>query len=99
MEWARKHFHFTMILCPLFVCSRIRHRGAVLVTYVATQIGFGSSWMNPFSVGVAQELFGIDDLCWFSLWLCGLSSLGCGMTMKVKKTPTISVAYESDYFP
>lgn len=45
---------FTMILCPLFVavgCVTIQVI-AVLVTYVATQIGFGSSWMNPFSVGI-----------------------------------------------
>ena len=38
---------FTMILCPLFVAVGYDSVIAVLVTYVATQIGFGSSWMNP----------------------------------------------------
>ena len=47
---------FTMILCPLFVAVGYDSVIAVLVTYVATQIGFGSSWMNPFSVGIAQVL-------------------------------------------
>ena len=37
---------FTMILCPLFVAVGYDTVIAVLVTYVATQIGFGSSWMN-----------------------------------------------------
>ncbi len=46
----------------------------VMVTYVATQIGFASSWMNPFSVAIAQGIAGIpvlsgagvrsDDLVW-----------------------------------
>ena len=36
---------FTMILCPLFVAVGYDSVIAVLVTYVATQIGFGSSWM------------------------------------------------------
>jgi uncharacterized ion transporter superfamily protein YfcC len=31
----------------------------VLVTYVATQIGFATSWMNPFSVAVAQGIAGV----------------------------------------
>lgn len=30
----------------------------VLVTYIATQIGFASSWMNPFCVVVAQGIAG-----------------------------------------
>ena len=48
-----------MILCPLFVAVGYDSVIAVLVTYVATQIGFGSSWMNPFSVGIAQGIAGI----------------------------------------
>ena len=51
---------FTMILCPLFVAVGYDTVIAVLVTYVATQIGFGASWMNPFSVGIAQGIAGID---------------------------------------
>lgn len=66
---------FTMILCPLFVAVGYDTVIAVLVTYVATQIGFGSSWMNPFSVGVAQELpESTYSLALDFVWLCGLSS-------------------------
>lgn len=64
-----------MILCPLFVAVGYDTVIAVLVTYVATQIGFGSSWMNPFSVGVAQELLELTySLAPVFVWLCGLSS-------------------------
>ena len=94
---------FTMILCPLFVAVGYDTVIAVLVTYVATQIGFGASWMNPFSVGIAQGIAGIDVFSGAGfrmvMWVV-FTALGCGMTMfyaaKVKKTPTISVAYESD---
>ena len=53
---------FTMILCPLFVAVGYDTVIAVLVTYVATQIGFGSSWMNPFSVGIAQGIATLPGL-------------------------------------
>ena len=94
---------FTMILCPLFVAVGYDTVIAVLVTYVATQIGFGASWMNPFSVGIAQGIAGIDVFSGAGfrmvMWVV-FTALGCGMTMfyaaKVKKTPTISDAYKTD---
>ena len=78
---------------------------AVLVTYVATQIGFGSSWMNPFSVGIAQGIAGIDVFSGAGfrmvMWVV-FTALGCGMTMfyasKIKKNPTISIAYKTDSY-
>lgn len=83
---------FTMILCPLFVAVGYDTVIAVLVTYVATQIGFGASWMNPFSVGIAQGIAGIDVFSGagfrMAMWVV-FTALGCGMTMfyaaKVKK--------------
>ena len=96
---------FTMILCPLFVAVGYDSVIAVLVTYVATQIGFGSSWMNPFSVGIAQGIAGIDVFsgAGFRMVMWGVFTvLGCGMTMfyasKIKKTPTISIAYRTDSY-
>ena len=75
---------FTMILCPLFVAVGYDTVIAVLVTYVATQIGFGSSWMNPFSVGVAQGIAGIDVFSGAGfrmvMWVV-FTALGCGMTL------------------
>ncbi len=47
---------FAIIIAPLMVRLGYDSITTVLVTYIATQIGFASSWMNPFCVVVAQGL-------------------------------------------
>lgn len=52
----------TLVLAPA-----LRHAGydsltAVIVCYGATQVGFATSWMNPFSVIVAQTIAGLPVL-------------------------------------
>lgn len=48
------------------------------------RIGFGASWMNPFSVGIAQGIAGIDVFSGagfrMAMWVV-FTALGCGMTM------------------
>ena len=96
---------FAMILIPLVIAMGYDAIVGILITYVATQIGFASSWMNPFSVAIAQ---GISDVPVFSaasfrivLWIV-FTAAGCIMTMlygsRIKKDPTKSVSYESDAF-
>ena len=50
---------FLMILLPIVIAMGYDGVTAVLITYVATQIGFGTSWMNPFSVAIAQGIAGV----------------------------------------
>jgi uncharacterized ion transporter superfamily protein YfcC len=50
---------FVLMLLPVLLGMGYDRVLVVLVTYVATQIGFATSWMNPFSVAIAQ---GIADL-------------------------------------
>src|SRR5690625_6122584 len=50
---------FAMILAPVMVAIGFDAITAVFVTYVATQVGFGTSWMNPFSVAIAQGVSGV----------------------------------------
>ena len=45
---------FAMILVPMFIAMGYDAVVGVMVTYCATQIGFGASWMNPFSLAIAQ---------------------------------------------
>lgn len=96
---------FEMILIPMIIAMGYDSVTGILITYVATQIGFGTSWMNPFSVAIAQ---GIADVPVFSgasfrivMWVV-FTGLGCAMMMmhakKVRKNPASSVAYESDAF-
>ncbi len=96
---------FAMILIPLVIAMGYDAVVGILITYVATQIGFASSWMNPFSVAIAQ---GISNIPVFSgasfriaMWVA-FTAAGCIMTMlygaKIKKDPLQSVSYESDAF-
>ena len=50
---------FILLLLPVFARIRLDAICVVLVTYVATQIGFATSWMNPFGVVVAQGVAGL----------------------------------------
>jgi len=54
---------FVLMLVPVMTRLGYDRVAVVLVTYAATQVGFATSWMNPFSVAIAQ---GIADLPLFS---------------------------------
>ncbi|ABV87002.1 putative basic amino acid antiporter YfcC [Shewanella pealeana] len=96
---------FAIIICPLMI--RLGYDGitTVMVTYVATQIGFASSWMNPFSVAIAQGIAGVPVLSGsgmrFVMW-ASFTLMGLIFTMryaaKVKATPTHSFSFQSDSY-
>ena len=96
---------FAMILIPMVIAMGYDGVTGVLITYVATQIGFGTSWMNPFSVAIAQGIAGVPVFSGATfrivLWVA-FTGAGAVMTMiyasKIKKNPTLSVAYESDAY-
>ena len=50
---------FCIVLMPLMRAIGYDGITTVMVTYVATQIGFATSWMNPFSVAIAQGIAGV----------------------------------------
>lgn len=94
---------FVLIIVPIFLAMGYDSITVLLVSYVATQIGFACSWMNPFSVSVAQ---GIADLPILSgqefrigLWVA-FTVLGAAFTLiyasKIKKDPKKSLTYEQD---
>ena len=74
---------FTMILCPLFV--------AVGYDSVIAVLALGIAGIDVFS-GAGFRMV---------MWVV-FTALGCGMTMfyasKIKKTPTISIAYRTDAY-
>ncbi|MCL2919818.1 putative basic amino acid antiporter YfcC [Shewanella litorisediminis] len=94
---------FAIIICPLMI--RLGYDGitTVMVTYVATQVGFGASWMNPFSVAIAQGIAGIPVLSGAAvripMWI-GFTLLGIAFTMlyarKIKAAPALSYSYATD---
>lgn len=96
---------FAMILIPIVIAMGYDAIVGIMITYVATQIGFATSWMNPFSVAIAQ---GIADVQVMSgagfrmlMWLI-FTGVGIAFTwlyaQRIKKQPTASVAYTSDAF-
>ena len=53
---------FAMFLVPLVRMLGYDAITGVLLTYGASQIGFATSWMNPFSVAIAQSIAGLPPL-------------------------------------
>lgn len=94
---------FVMILVPMFIALGYDAIVGIMCSYVATQIGFGSSWMNPFSLAIAQGVAGIPVMSGAGfrivLWVL-FTGIAIVFTMryamKIKKNPQLSVAYESD---
>ncbi|EFB75423.1 putative basic amino acid antiporter YfcC [Subdoligranulum variabile] len=96
---------FAMVIVPLTIAMGYDAVVAVCVTYVATQIGFGTSWMNPFGLAIAQGIAGVPVLsgAGFRIVMWAVFTLaGVLFTMayarKIKKNPQSSVAYESDAY-
>lgn len=96
---------FAMILVPMFIAMGYDAVVGVMVTYCATQIGFGASWMNPFSLAIAQGIAGVPVMSGAGfrivLWIL-FTGIGAVFTMvygaKIKKQPKLSVAYETDAY-
>lgn len=94
---------FCILLVPVIVGLGYDGITAVLITYVATQIGFATSWMNPFSVAIAQ---GIADVPLMSgqgyrmlLWAI-FTGVGLTFTLvyanNIKRHPERSVCFATD---
>lgn len=97
---------FAMILVPVMVAMGYDAITGIMITYVATQVGFAASWMNPFSVAIAQGIAGIavgsGNGFRMTMWAV-FTIIGVVFTMAyakgIKKDPKKSVSYETDgYF-
>ncbi len=96
---------FAIIICPLMIRLGFDGITTVMVTYVATQIGFASSWMNPFSVAIAQGISGIPVLSGAgvrgAMW-AGFTLVGIAFTMhygaKIRANPEASYSFHTDQY-
>lgn len=94
-----------MIVVPIVIAMGYDAITGILITYGATQIGFATSWMNPFSVAVAQGVAGVPLLSGapfrIIMWII-FTAVGIAFTwmyaQKIKKNPELSVSYESDAY-
>ena len=96
---------FAMVLIPIVIGMGYDAITGILITYVSTQIGFATSWMNPFSVAIAQGVAGVPVLSGavfrIVMWIF-FTGLGIVYTLKyaknVKENPESSISYESDAY-
>ncbi|MBY5991216.1 putative basic amino acid antiporter YfcC [Ferrimonas balearica] len=94
---------FCLILVPTLVRLGYDSLSAVACCYLATQLGFAASWMNPFSVALAQGIAAVPLLSGaplrLALW-AGLTALGMAFVWRhgrrVRAHPEASPTYHSD---
>ncbi len=96
---------FAMLIIPIVIGMGYDAVTGILITYISTQIGFATSWMNPFSVAIAQGVSGIPVLsgATFRIFMWAFfTAFGVIYTIwyakRVKKNPKISIAYETDAY-
>jgi uncharacterized ion transporter superfamily protein YfcC len=100
---AEEVIPFSMIMVPFVIALGYDSIVAVMVTYVASQVGNAASWMSPFSVAIAQGIAGIPVLSGATfrliMWVV-VTALSAGYTLiyaeRIRKNPRNSVVYESD---
>ena len=96
---------FVFIVVPVVIAMGYDSIVAVMITYCATQIGFATSWMNPFSVCIAQGIAQIPVLSGSGfrmvMWAF-FTLLGIAYTLyhanKVRKHPELSPVRASDEY-
>lgn len=94
---------FVMILLPALIRVGYDSLTVVATVYVGTQVGFATSWMNPFSVVVAQGIAGVPAMSGagfrFAMW-AGFTALGAvwlwQYARRVRRAPARSRTHHSD---
>ena len=96
---------FAMIVVPITIAMGYDAIVGIMITYGATQIGFATSPINPFSVAIAQGIAGLQvgsgsSFRWV-MWAI-FTAVGIVFTLwyalRIQKNPKASVAYESDEY-
>ena len=96
---------FAMLIIPIVIGMGYDSVTGILITYISTQIGFATSWMNPFSIAIAQGVSGIPVLSGagfrIAMWTF-FTAFGVIYTImyarKVKRNPESSIAYKTDAY-
>jgi uncharacterized ion transporter superfamily protein YfcC len=93
----------TLILAPALVRAGYDSLTALAACFVATQVGFATSWMNPFSLVIAQAIAGLPPLSGIGLRLVMFTVftlVGALLTLfyarRIRANPGRSLAYQSD---
>ena len=96
---------FIIIFVPLAISMGYDSITGIIMVYVAAHMGFSGAIINPFTIGIAQGLSGLQLFSGFEyrlfVWVI-LTSLIITFTLiyasKVKKNPRFSPMYELDEY-
>ncbi len=96
---------FVVIFVPLAISMGYDSIVGISLCFLGAGLGFASALLNPFTIGIAQGLSGIQLFSGieyrFIIWLV-INSIGIGYVLwyakKIKKNPTLSPVYEIDEY-
>ena len=94
---------FVIILVPLAISMGYDSIVGVCMVYVAAHVGFAGAVLNPFTIGIAQDLAGLPMFsgieyrlfCWVVLNVITIAFVLL-YAARVKRNPQKSVMYEMD---
>lgn len=96
---------FAMIVIPFVIAMGYDSLVGVSITFVATQVGNATSWMNPFGIAIAQGIAGVPVLSGATfriiMWIITTGAAVAYLMVyasKIKKNPSKSIVYESDNY-
>ena len=94
---------FAMILIPLLIRLGYDSLTAMMVVYMSCMVGFSATWMNPFTLLIAQGLAEVPlmsgaplRIVLYVISMAILIFFTIRRALKCKADPTFSMTYESD---
>ena len=96
---------FVIIVIPLAISMGYDSIVGLCMVYVAAHIGFAGAILNPFTIGIAQDIAGVPPfsgigyriVCWVIINIVGIAFV-LHYAHKVKKNPQISIMYDDDAY-
>lgn len=96
---------FVVVLVPLAISMGYDSIVGVCLVYVAAHVGFAGAFLNPFTIGIAQEMAGLPlfsgigyrMVCWLVLTLLTIVVVLL-YAARVKRRPELSPMYEADRY-
>jgi uncharacterized ion transporter superfamily protein YfcC len=96
---------FVIIVVPLAISMGYDSITGICMVYVAAHIGFAGAVLNPFTIGIAQQIadlplfsgIGYRIFCWITVNIIGFSMI-LFWANKVKKNPQSSPMYKLDEY-
>lgn len=96
---------FVVIIIPLAVSLGYDSVTGVCMVYLAAHVGFAGAMLNPFTIGIAQDMAGLPlfsgieyrTVCWLVLMALAVAFV-LAYASRVKRNPRASVMYEADAY-